>query len=137
MCIRDRAKQADKNMSDQAAVSLDSMETKVSTAKSTLSSMGTILTETTSAGGISKDNVKILSTAFKDVKDPRGIEQNVNDLFTTTSDGIKLNIDALKTFTEYQAEATDGDFEKGIKLQTNNHKNARKIYYIVFHSAGW
>lgn len=102
----------------QAAVSLDSMETKVSTAKSTLSSMGTILTETTSAGGVSKDNVKILSTAFKDVKDPRGIEQNVNDLFTTTSDGIKLNIDALKTFTEYQAEATDGDFEKSIKLQT-------------------
>lgn len=114
----EKAKQAAKNMSDQAAVSLDSMETKVSTAKSTLSSMGTILTETTSAGGISKDNVKILSTAFKDVKDPRGIEQNVNDLFTTTSDGIKLNIDALKTFTEYQAEAIDGDFEKGIKLQT-------------------
>ena len=114
----EKAKQAAKDMSDQAAVSLDSMETKVSTAKSTLSSMGTILTETTSAGGISKDNVKILSTAFKDVKDPRGIEQNVNDLFTTTSDGIKLNIDALKTFTEYQAEATDGDFEKGIKLQT-------------------
>lgn len=107
-----------KNQADEAAVSLDSMETKVSTAKSTLSSMGTILTETTSAGGISKDNVKILSTAFKDVKDPRGIEQNVNDLFTTTSDGIKLNIDALKTFTEYQAEATDGNFEKGIKLQT-------------------
>lgn len=107
-----------KNQADEAAVSLDSMETKVSTAKSTLSSMGTILTETTSAGGISKDNVKILSTAFKDVKAPRGIEQNVNDLFTTTSDGIKLNIDALKTFTEYQAEATDGDFEKGIKLQT-------------------
>lgn len=114
----EKAKQAAKDMSDQAAVSLDSMETKVSTAKSTLSSMGTILTETTSAGGISKDNVKILSTAFKDVKDPRGIEQNVNDLFTTTSDGIKLNIDALKTFTEYQAEATDGDFEKDIKLQT-------------------
>lgn len=114
----EKAKQAAKDMSDQAAVSLDSMETKVSTAKSTLSSMGTILTETTSAGGVSKDNVKILSTAFKDVKDPRGIEQNVNDLFTTTSDGIKLNIDALKTFTEYQAEATDGDFEKGIKLQT-------------------
>lgn len=107
-----------KNQADEAAVSLDSMETKVSTAKSTLSSMGTILTETTSAGGISKDNVKILSTAFKDVKDPRGIEQNVNDLFTTTSDGIKLNIDALKTFTEYQAEAIDGDFEKDIKLQT-------------------
>lgn len=107
-----------KNQADEATVSLDSMETKVSTAKSTLSSMGTILTETTSAGGVSKDNVKILSTAFKDVKDPRGIEQNVNDLFTTTSDGIKLNIDALKTFTEYQAEATDGDFEKGIKLQT-------------------
>lgn len=114
----EKAKQAAKDMSDQAAVSLDSMETKVSTAKSTLSSMGTILTETTSAGGVSKDNVKILSTAFKDVKDPRGIEQNVNDLFTTTSDGIKLNIDALKTFTEYQAEATDGDFEKDIKLQT-------------------
>lgn len=114
----EKAKQAAKDMSDQAAVSLDSMETKVSTAKSTLSSMGTILTETTSAGGVSKDNVKILSTAFKNVKDPRGIEQNVNDLFTTTSNGIKLNIDALKTFTEYQAEATDGDFEKGIKLQT-------------------
>lgn len=114
----EKAKQAAKDMSDQATVSLDSMETKVSTAKSTLSSMGTILTETTSAGGVSKDNVKILSTAFKNVKDPRGIEQNVNDLFTTTSDGIKLNIDALKTFTEYQAEATDGDFEKGIKLQT-------------------
>lgn len=114
----EKAKQAAKDMSDQAAVSLDSMETKVSTAKSTLSSMGTILTETTSAGGVSKDNVKILSTAFKNVKDPRGIEQNVNDLFTTTSDGIKLNIDALKTFTEYQAEAPDGDFEKGIKLQT-------------------
>lgn len=114
----EKAKQAAKDMSDQAAVSLDSIETKVSTAKSTLSSMGTILTETTSAGGVSKDNVKILSTAFKNVKDPRGIEQNVNDLFTTTSDGIKLNIDTLKTFTEYQAEATDGDFEKGIKLQT-------------------
>ena len=114
-------------MSDQAAVSLDSMETKVSTAKSTLSSMGTILTETTSAGGISKDNVKILSTAFKDVKDPRGIEQNVNDLFTTTSDGIKLNIDALKTFTEYQAEATDGDFEKDIKLQTKAIKDQTDV----------
>ena len=37
----EKAKQAAKNMSDQAAVSLDSMETKVSTAKSTLSSMGT------------------------------------------------------------------------------------------------
>lgn len=116
-----------KNQADEAAVSLDSMETKVSTAKSTLSSMGTILTETTSAGGISKDNVKILSTAFKDVKDPRGIEQNVNDLFTTTSDGIKLNIDALKTFTEYQAEATDGDFEKGIKLQTKAIKDQTDV----------
>ena len=114
----DKAKQAAKDMSDQAAVSLESMEQKVTNAKSSLSSMGTILTETTSTGGVSKDNVKILSTAFKNVKDPRGIEQNVNDLFTTTSDGIKLNIDALKTFTEYQAEATDGDFEKGIKLQT-------------------
>ena len=123
----EKAKQAAKNMSDQAAVSLDSMETKVSTAKSTLSSMGTILTETTSAGGISKDNVKILSTAFKDVKDPRGIEQNVNDLFTTTSDGIKLNIDALKTFTEYQAEATDGDFEKDIKLQTKAIKDQTDV----------
>lgn len=116
-----------KNQADEAAVSLDSMETKVSTAKSTLSSMGTILTETTSAGGISKDNVKILSTAFKDVKDPRGIEQNVNDLFTTTSDGIKLNIDALKTFTEYQAEATDGDFEKDIKLQTKAIKDQTDV----------
>ena len=123
----EKAKQAAKNMSDQAAVSLDSMETKVSTAKSTLSSMGTILTETTSAGGVSKDNVKILSTAFKNVKDPRGIEQNVNDLFTTTSDGIKLNIDALKTFTEYQAEATDGDFEKGIKLQTKAIKDQTDV----------
>lgn len=123
----EKAKQAAKDMSDQAAVSLDSMETKVSTAKSTLSSMGTILTETTSAGGVSKDNVKILSTAFKDVKDPRGIEQNVNDLFTTTSDGIKLNIDALKTFTEYQAEATDGDFEKGIKLQTKAIKDQTDV----------
>ena len=123
----EKAKQAAKNMSDQAAVSLDSMETKVSTAKSTLSSMGTILTETTSAGGISKDNVKILSTAFKDVKDPRGIEQNVNDLFTTTSDGIKLNIDALKTFTEYQAEAIDGDFEKDIKLQTKAIKDQTDV----------
>lgn len=123
----EKAKQAAKDMSDQAAVSLDSMETKVSTAKSTLSSMGTILTETTSAGGVSKDNVKILSTAFKDVKDPRGIEQNVNDLFTTTSDGIKLNIDALKTFTEYQAEATDGDFEKGIKLQTKAIKDQTNV----------
>lgn len=123
----EKAKQAAKNMSDQAAVSLDSMETKVSTAKSTLSSMGTILTETTSAGGISKDNVKILSTAFKDVKDPRGIEQNANDLFTTTSDGIKLNIDALKTFTEYQAEATDGDFEKDIKLQTKAIKDQTDV----------
>lgn len=123
----EKAKQAAKDMSDQAAVSLDSMETKVSTAKSTLSSMGTILTETTSAGGISKDNVKILSTAFKDVKDPRGIEQNVNDLFTTTSDGIKLNIDALKTFTEYQAEATDGDFEKGIKLRTKAIKDQTDV----------
>lgn len=123
----EKAKQAAKDMSDQAVVSLDSMETKVSTAKSTLSSMGTILTETTSAGGISKDNVKILSTAFKDVKDPRGIEQNVNDLFTTTSDGIKLNIDALKTFTEYQAEATDGDFEKGIKLQTKAIKDQTDV----------
>lgn len=123
----EKAKQAAKDMSDQAAVSLDSMETKVSTAKSTLSSMGTILTETTSAGGISKDNVKILSTAFKDVKDPRGIEQNVNDLFTTTSDGIKLNIDALKTFTEYQAEAIDGDFEKDIKLQTKAIKDQTDV----------
>lgn len=123
----EKAKQAAKDMSDQAAVSLDSMETKVSTAKSTLSSMGTILTETTSAGGVSKDNVKILSTAFKNVKDPRGIEQNVNDLFTTTSDGIKLNIDALKTFTEYQAEATDGDFEKDIKLQTKAIKDQTDV----------
>ena len=123
----EKAKQAAKDMSDQATVSLDSMETKVSTAKSTLSSMGTILTETTSAGGVSKDNVKILSTAFKNVKDPRGIEQNVNDLFTTTSDGIKLNIDALKTFTEYQAEATDGDFEKDIKLQTKAIKDQTDV----------
>lgn len=123
----EKAKQAAKDMSDQAAVSLDSMETKVSTAKSTLSSMSSILTETTSAGGVSKDNVKILSTAFKNVKDPRGIEQNVNDLFTTTSDGIKLNIDALKTFTEYQAEVTDGDFEKGIKLQTKAIKDQTDV----------
>lgn len=123
----EKAKQAAKDMSDQAAVSLDSMETKVSTAKSTLSSMGTVLTETTSAGGVSKDNVKILSTAFKNVKDPRGIEQNVNDLFTTTSDGIKLNIDALKTFTEYQAEAINGDFEKGIKLQTRAIKDQTDV----------
>lgn len=107
-----------KNQADEATVSLDSMETKVSTAKSTLSSMGTILTETTSAGGVSKDNAKVLATAFKGVEDLKGNEQNINELFTTTSDGIKLNIDALKTFTEYQQAATDKDFEKGIKLQT-------------------
>ncbi len=113
-----KAKKAAKNMADEAAVSLDSMETKVSTAKSTLSSMSSILTETTSAGGVSKDNAKVLATAFKGVEDLKGNEQNINELFTTTSDGIKLNIDALKTFTEYQQAATDKDFEKGIKLQT-------------------
>lgn len=113
-----KAKEAAKNMADEAAVSLDSMETKVSTAKSTLSSMSSILTETTSAGGVSKDNAKVLATAFKGVEDLKGNEQNINELFTTTSDGIKLNIDALKTFTEYQQAATDKDFEKGIKLQT-------------------
>lgn len=114
----DKARQAAKDSEDEAAVSLDSMETKVTSAKSTLSSMSSILTETTSTGGVSKDNAKILTAAFEGVEDTRGIKQNVNKLFTTTSDGIKLNVDALKTFTEYQQAAVDKDFEKGIKLQT-------------------
>ena len=74
---------------EKATVSLDAMTTAVASAKTGLSSISTILTETTSSGGVSSDNRTSLMSMFSGVKN--GDEEvNLNRLFVTTADGVKL-----------------------------------------------
>lgn len=119
----DELKEQSQEDADKASVSLDSMQSKVSNAKANLTSVSSILTETTSTGGVSADNVKLLTSAFSGVTDLKGKEQNLNKLFTTTSEGVKLNIDTLKEYSEYQQDAIDKDFAKGIQYQTKAIKD--------------
>ena len=112
---------------EKATVSLDAMTTAVASAKTGLSSISTILTETTSSGGVSSDNRTSLMSMFSGVKN--GDEEvNLNRLFVTTADGVKLNVDALKDYVHYQQEATDKKFTKGIENQIDDLKNLRTAW---------
>lgn len=112
---------------EKATVSLDAMTTAVASAKTGLSSISTILTETTSSGGVSSDNRTSLMSMFSGVKN--GDEEvNLNRLFVTTADGVKLNVDALKDYIHYQQEATDKKFSKGIKNQIGDLKDLRTAW---------
>ena len=112
---------------EKATVSLDAMTTAVASAKTGLSSISTILTETTSTGGISSDNRTSLMSMFSGVKN--GDEEvNLNRLFSTTADGVKLNVDALKDYIHYQQEATDKKFSKGIENQIGDLKDLRTAW---------
>lgn len=112
---------------EKATVSLDAMTTAVASAKTGLSSISTILTETTSVGGVSSDNRTSLMSMFSGVKN--GDEEvNLNRLFTTTADGVKLNVDALKDYIHYQQEATDKKFSKGIENQIGDLKDLRTAW---------
>lgn len=116
-----------KDNTDKASVSLDTMKTAVASAKTNLSSISTILTETTSAGGVSSDNRTSLMAMFSGVKN--GDEEvNLNRLFSTTADGVKLNVDALKDYIHYQQEATDKKFSKGIENQIGDLKDLRDAW---------
>lgn len=112
---------------EKATVSLDAMTTAVASAKTGLSSISTILTETTSSGGVSSDNRTSLMSMFSGVKN--GDEEvNLNRLFVTTADGVKLNVDALKDYIHYQQEATDKKFTKGIENQIDDLKGLRTAW---------
>ena len=112
---------------EKATVSLDAMTTAVASAKTGLSSISTILTETTSSGGVSSDNRTSLMSMFSGVKN--GDEEvNLNRLFVTTADGVKLNVDALKDYIHYQQEATDKKFSKGIENQIGDLKDLRTAW---------
>ena len=116
-----------KDSTDKASVSLDTMKTAVASAKTNLSSISTIRTETTSAGGVSSDNRTSLMAMFSGVKNGEE-EVNLNRLFTTTADGVKLNVDALKDYIHYQQEATDKKFSKGIENQIGDLKDLRDAW---------
>ena len=112
---------------EKATVSLDAMTTAVASAKTGLSSISTILTETTSSGGVSSDNRTSLMSMFSGVKN--GDEEvNLNRLFVTTADGVKLNVAALKDYIHYQQEATDKKFSKGIENQIGDLKDLRTAW---------
>lgn len=118
----EESKIAAEKASEKEKYSLSNMQANVSSAQTALSSFSSVLTETTSAGGVSADNIKILNDAFSDLEDV-----DLTSLFVNTSDGVKLNIDSLKQLTEQQNKIKSSDFAKAIQLQNEAMKEQLDI----------
>lgn len=97
---------------DSEKYSLKSMQDTITSAKAASSVYSSALNEATSTGGLSSDGITSLTSAFDKLEDT-----DLSSLFVNTSDGVKLNIDALKQFSEQQNEIISNDFVKGIELQ--------------------
>lgn len=117
----EEAKIAAAEAAEKEKYSLSNMQQNVSSAQTALSSFSSVLSETTSAGGVSADNIKILNDAFKDLENA-----DLSTLFANTSDGVKLNIDSLKQLTEQQNKIKSSDFAKAIQLQKQAIEDYKK-----------
>lgn len=102
--------------------SLANMQENVTSAQTALSSFSSVLSETTSAGGLSADNISILKNVFSDLEDV-----DLNSLFVNTTNGVKLNIDALKNLSKQQNDMKSKEFAKAIELQNKAIAEQKKL----------
>lgn len=109
----EKTKQASEAQTKADELSLSSMQQKVTNAQNTLSSMSSVLSETTTNGGLTADSIQALKTQFAGLEDV-----DLNSMFVNTSDGVKLNIDALKGLSNAQNKIVKSDLAESIKLQT-------------------
>ena len=91
------------------------------------SALSTAIGETNSETGLTSDSVKNLVTQFSDLT-AQGTD--INNLFSRSANGLKLNTERFKDLSEMQNQMVMDDFAKQIKAQQDaiaNPKNANNI----------
>lgn len=118
----------------EASLSLDAMKEQVTSARSMFTALSTGVSEAISKGGLTTDTINLLTSQFDTVKDefqkafPDNdlgfIESNLGQLFANTSDGVKLNIDALEQLSKVRADIRDDKFYESIEANKKAIENA-------------
>ena len=93
-------------------LSLEAMQSNVTSAQENLSSFSTALSESASATGLTEDSITALGTAFADLEN-----YNTDAVFTRSAEGMKLNTEALEGFIDAQHRVKEQDFADAIQEQ--------------------
>ena len=93
-------------------LSLEAMQSNVTSAQENLSSFSTALSESASATGLTEDSITALGTAFSDLEN-----YNTDAMFTRSAEGMKLNTEALEGFIDAQHRVKEQDFADAIQEQ--------------------
>lgn len=93
-------------------LSLEAMQSNVTSAQENLSSFSTALSESASATGLTEDSITALGTAFADLEN-----YNTDAMFTRSAEGMKLNTEALEGFIDAQYRVKEQDFADAIQEQ--------------------
>ena len=93
-------------------LSLEAMQSNVTSAQENLSSFSTALSESASATGLTEDSITALGTAFADLEN-----YNTDAIFTRSAEGMKLNTEALEGFIDAQHRVKEQDFADAIQEQ--------------------
>ena len=93
-------------------LSLEAMQSNVTSAQENLSSFSTALSESASATGLTEDSITALGTAFADLEN-----YNTDAMFTRSAEGMKLNTEALEGFIDAQHRVKEQDFADAIQEQ--------------------
>lgn len=117
-----------------SSLSVDAMKEQVTSARSMFTALSTGVSEAISKGGLTTDTINLLTSQFNTIKDefqkafPDNdlgfIESNLGQLFANTSDGVKLNIDALEQLSKVRADIRDDKFYESIEANKKAIENA-------------
>lgn len=118
----------------ESSLSLTAMQEQVTEARSMATAISAGVNEALSKGGLSTDTVNLLTSQFDTIKDEFQrafpdkdlgfIESNLGQLFANTSDGVKLNIDALEQLSKVRADIRDDKFYESIEANKQAIENA-------------
>lgn len=118
----------------ESSLSLTAMQEQVTEARSMATALSAGVNEALSKGGLSTDTVNLLTSQFDTIKDEFQrafpdkdlgfIESNLGQLFANTSDGVKLNIDALEQLSKVRADIRDDKFYESIEANKKAIENA-------------
>ena len=118
------------NVQRQAELSADSIKKVVASVKAQYSSISSAISESLSEGGLSDDAITSFKEGISGVIS--GMDEfdnfNTDSLLESTSKGVQLNTDRLKSMLEMQHQIKNDDFAEAIAKQNEAvHEQSMKV----------
>lgn len=100
---------------EKAKLSVDSLKQSVVNARTAFSSISSAMEEAQTASGLTDETVTSLMDSFANIEDVN--DSQLNNLFQSTADGVKLNYDALESLAKTQHDISTSNFTKSLTEQ--------------------